>query len=156
MLRSVLLLLAMLAAGICHAQAPATRSLCDLTTDAQASDGKSFLIRALYASTFHGAVVTDVACHSVRANAILSPGYKVSASTLKTLNGITRREKEADIIFHAVFRAAHKEQCFGQNCEPFQVEIDNIVSAAADPLDHPANSGLSHEAPGHAQSSSAP
>jgi len=156
MLRSVLLLLTILSAEICHAQAPANRSLCDLTTDAQASDGKSFIIRALYAGTFHGAVVTDAACRSVRANAILSPGYKVSASTLKTLNGITRRGNEADIIFHAVFRVAHKEQCFGQNCEPFQVEIDNIVSAAAVPVDHPASSGLSHEAPGRAQSSSTP
>ena len=125
-MRSILMLLATLTAGVCHAQSLTARSLCDLVADAEASDGKSFTIRALYEPTFHGAFVTGAACRAVRANATLLHGYKASASTLRMLHDISRRGDETEIVFHAIFRVAHEEQCFGQNCEPFQVEIDNI------------------------------
>jgi hypothetical protein len=155
MLRVPLLIVALaLMTKLSSAQTPPVRSLCDLVAGAEATNGKEFTIQAIYAQTFHGALVTDDGCRSTKANVTFTSGYKASPAALKMLKKIAREGNEALLTFHAIFRVAHKEQCFGQNCEPFQVEVDEIISVVRP--NPKVGEGLSHEAAGHAQGKSTP
>lgn len=155
MMRIFLLIVALaLMTQFGRAQTPPVHSLCDLVAGAKDTNGKEFTIQAIYAQTFHGAIVTDDGCRSTRANVTFTSGYKASPATLKMLKKIAREGNEALLTFRAVFRLAHKEQCFGQNCEPFQVEVDEIISAVRP--SPKAGEGLSHEVTGHTQTAPTP
>jgi len=58
-------------------------------------------------------------------------GYRADPGAKRALRKLTRKDQFATVavVFRGVFKAARREQCFGEMCMGFEIETDELVQA---------------------------
>jgi hypothetical protein len=130
--------------------------LCTVLADAAKYDGKEIVVRGLYRMVIHGSILMDRACSKTDVNLRQAPGYKADKQALSVLRALTKKDQfqPVDVVYRGTFRVAHQEQCFGEICARYEIEIMELISARPESpasgrvVSDPATDTLLHE-PGH-------
>jgi hypothetical protein len=109
--------------------------LCTVLASAEQYDGKEITVRGLYAMTFHGSILMGAACPRSDVNLRDRQDFKVDKQTLAALRSLTKKNpfQTVDEVLHGTFHVAKQEQCFGQICASYEIEVNRILCAQAVP-----------------------
>jgi hypothetical protein len=114
-------------------QARQPESLCELLTGAAQHDGSIVTVEGVYLRLPHGSVLTTPGCSlypNAYTNLRLAPGFHQKKDrTMKTLWSLTEKMKPAKVVLMGTFHVAKSGQCFGQDCEPYEIEVTQYLSA---------------------------
>ena len=80
-----------------------------------------------YQRVFHGAVLSSPECSHTRVSVRFAPTAADEKGRMKKLGRAAEKRRSADVIFRGVFRLAHEGQCFGQDCDPYEVAVRELV-----------------------------
>lgn len=113
--------------------------LCTVLASADQYDGKVITVRGLYRMVIHGSVLMGTACPQMEVNLRQGPGYKADKRASVVARSLTKKDQfhPVDEVLRGTFRVAHKEQCFGQICAPYEIEVTNLLCAQAPPKEMP-------------------
>jgi hypothetical protein len=96
-------------------------------------DNKEITVRGLYRMVIHGSVLTGAKCPNVKANVRLAPDYKVDKKATSVMRSHSTSKKDQfevfDVILRGTFHVAHEGQCYGQNCESYELETRELLCA---------------------------
>jgi hypothetical protein len=107
--------------------------ICTVTANAANYDGKEIVVRGLWKMVFHGSIFKGKACPAVLVNLTQVPEYKANKKASSLVWSLAKKDQFGlvEVVFRGTFRAAHREQCFGQICTPYQFEAVELLSAQA-------------------------
>jgi hypothetical protein len=131
-------------AGSCAASTEAV-PLCKILSDATANNGKEVVVRGLYRIVIHGSVLWSPECSEHLVNVRTANEYKANKGASTAIRNAVKKNESADVVLRGTFRVAHQEQCFGQNCLTYEIEVNEL--RCAEPWNEPAKSanvGESH------------
>ena len=102
--------------------------LCELVKEVTALDGKTVRVSGTYRHVFHGSLLTSPACPHEIINVRILSKVTSDKQNWKRLGKLTDRGKDAEVVVEGMFEVAHKGECFGADCAPYQVEVRKLVS----------------------------
>ena len=110
-----------------------TVDICTVTTNPAVYDGKEILIRGLWRMVIHGSILMGTACPKMEINMTETAGYKANKKASSIIKSVTKRDQfgSVEVVLRGTFRVAHREQCFGEICAPYQLEAAELLSAVA-------------------------
>jgi hypothetical protein len=116
----------------CPASAQAL-PLCTILADAAKYDGKEITVRGLYRMVIHGSVLMGTTCSQIEVNTRQAAGYKADKQAVAVVRSLTKKNQfqPVDEVLRGTFRVAQKEQCFGQICAPYEIEVTELLCASA-------------------------
>jgi hypothetical protein len=116
----------------CPASAQAL-PLCTVLADAAKYDGKEITVRALYRMVVHGSVLMGTTCSQIEVNTRQAAGYRADKQAVAVVRSLTKKNQfqPVDEVLRGTFRVAQKEQCFGQICAPYEIEVSELLCASA-------------------------
>ncbi len=105
----------------------------------------------------HGSILMGTTCSQINVNMRQAAGYKADKQAVAVVRSLTKKNQfqPVDEVLRGTFRVAQKEQCFGQICAPYEIEVSELLCASAPKDDskgagsQPATQSLIREA-GHA------
>lgn len=123
----------------CTAKANAI-TLCAVLSDPTKYDGQEITVRGLYRMVIHGSVLTSPACGKTYVNLRGAPDYKANKHASAVIRSMTKKGQfqPVEVVIRGTFHVAHQEQCFGQNCLPYEIEDHELLCAG--PPAEPGNS----------------
>lgn len=79
----------------------------------------------------HGSVLMSPDCGSDLVNLRQARDYKSSSSAEKIIRSATRKDQfqSVEVVIRGSFHVAKQGKCFGQNCEKFELEDRELISA---------------------------
>jgi hypothetical protein len=109
--------------------------LCTVLISPDQYDSKEIMVRGLYRVVIHGSVLMGTACPQMEVNLREGPGYRADKRASAVVRSLTKKDQfhPVDEILRGTFRVARKEQCFGQICAPYEIEVTNLLCAQAPP-----------------------
>ncbi len=102
--------------------APAVIPLCSLASKAAEYNGKEIKVRGFYRHLFHGAILSSPGCPHQKINVRFVKKLSGAKDDLKTLGALADGHTATEVVFRARFNMAHEGQCFGQDCDPYEIE----------------------------------
>lgn len=114
----------------CSASAQAV-PFCTVLSDAANYDGKEITVRGLYRMVVHGSFLMGATCPKIKVNVRQAPNYKADKNASTIIRSLTKKDQfqVADVVIRGTFRVAHEGQCFGQNCELYELESHELLCA---------------------------
>ena len=108
--------------------------LCTVLANAAEYDGKEIVVRGLYRMVIHGSILMGSGCPKVNVNLRGAPNWKGEKHALAVIRSLTKKDQfqPVDIVSRGIFRVAHKEQCFGQNCLTYEIEQVEVLCASSE------------------------
>jgi hypothetical protein len=106
---------------------PIVMTVCQIVSAAAEYDGKEVAAKGVYWRTVHGAVLSAPECRDAKVNISFGAKVKGARADMKTLGRLADAQETADVAFRGVFRMAHQGQCFGQDCYPYQIQVDDVL-----------------------------
>lgn len=109
--------------------------LCTVLANANQYDGKEITVRGLHRMVIHGSVLVGADCPRIDVNLRGGPQYKADKRALAVARSLTKKDQfyPVDEILRGIFRVAQKEQCFGQICAHYEIEVSELLCAQAPP-----------------------
>ena len=104
--------------------------LCALLDKASEHNGKEVVVSGRYMNSFHGTVMKAAGCSHEVVNLRNAAGFKAKKQDVDELGRILAEGHYVNAVLRGIFRVAGKEQCFGQACAPYEIEVLEIVSVA--------------------------
>jgi hypothetical protein len=79
----------------------------------------------------HGSILMESACPKAKVNMGAAPDYKANKHALAVIQSLTKKDQfqSVDVVLRGTFRVAHQGQCFGQNCELYEIENHEFLCA---------------------------
>jgi hypothetical protein len=105
-------------------------SLCSVVANVRAYDGKEIVLKAQYRLIFHGSLLSSPECDKpeTKVNLRDSAHSRITERDRKLLAQLTRKHLPAQVVVRGVFKVARMGQCFGQDCDPFELEATEWIS----------------------------
>jgi hypothetical protein len=106
-------------------------SICVVAADAARYDGKEVIVHGAYRMEIHGSVLMEDACPEAKVNLKEAPDYKADKRAQRNLRELTKKNQSQPVwvVLRGTFHAAREGQCFGQNCEPYQIDSHELLCA---------------------------
>lgn len=106
--------------------------LCEALADAANYAGKTIVVKGAYMRVFHGAILSAPGCKSVErpeANLSMSPAFHGKRRDLSLMNKLASKGEVVHVVMVGTLRVAKVGHCFGQTCEPYEIEADELLRA---------------------------
>jgi hypothetical protein len=118
---------------VCLAQSPPESSaeplqLCAVLENSTEHNGKEITVSGQYEESFHGTLLITIGCPRSKVNVRNAAGFKSKKKDLKELKRIVSRGGSAEVVVRGIFKVAGAEQCFGQTCAPYEIEVTELLS----------------------------
>jgi hypothetical protein len=111
---------------------PSTQAVpfCTAVSDAANYDGKEITVRGLYSMVVHGSLLMGATCQKTTVNLRQAPDYRADKNASAVVRSLTKKDQfqAVDVVIRGTFRVAH-EECFGQNCELYELESHELLCA---------------------------
>jgi len=126
---------------------------CTVVSDTANYDGKEITVRGLYRMVVHGSLLMGPTCPKIKVSVRQAPDYKADKNASAVVRSLTKKDQfqEVDVVIRGTFRVAHEGQCFGQNCELYELESHELLCAQKAKPDASATPTTSSHEAGHAQ-----
>lgn len=136
----------------CIASAQAV-PFCTVVSDAATYNGKEVTVRGLYRMVLHGSLLMGATCSKNKANLRQASDYKADNNALAVLRSLTKKDRfqTVDVVIRGTFRVAHEGQCFGQNCELYELESEELLCAQKPKSDASSTPATPSHQAGHAE-----
>jgi hypothetical protein len=110
---------------------PQAVPFCAVVSDAANYDGREITVRGLYRMVVHGSILMGATCPKTKANVREAPDYKADKNASTVVRSLTKKDQfqAVDVVIRGTFRVAHQGQCFGQNCELYELENQELLCA---------------------------
>lgn len=103
--------------------------LCGILSKAAEYDGNQIIVRGIYRHYPHGSVLLSPECPQQKKEVSVrsAPRLIGSKKDLKALRKLTQIQKPVDVVFKGIFKMAQAGHCFGQNCDPYEIEVSELL-----------------------------
>jgi hypothetical protein len=110
---------------------PQAVPFCTVVSDAANYNGKEITIRGIYRMVLHGSLLMGATCPKAKVNVRQAPDYKADKNASAVVRSLSKKDQlqAVDVVMRGTFRVAHEGQCFGQNCELYELESHELLCA---------------------------
>jgi hypothetical protein len=115
--------------------------LCAVLSDAANYGGKEITVKGLYRMVIHGSILMEPACSKALVNMRDAADYRADKHALAVIRSLTKKDqfRSVAVVLRGTFRVAHEGQCFGQMCEPYEIQVDELLCAEKSKSDSNGN-----------------
>jgi hypothetical protein len=105
--------------------------LCTVLSDAANYDGKEITVKGLYRVVIHGSVLMEPTCSKALVNMREAPDYRADKHAQDVIRSLTKKDQflSVDVVLRGTFRVALEGQCFGEMCEPYEIQVEELLCA---------------------------
>jgi hypothetical protein len=105
--------------------------LCTVLSDAANYDGKEITVKGRYRVVIHGSVLMEPTCSKALVNMRAAPDYRADKHAQDVIRSLRKKDQflSVDVVIRGTFRIAHEGQCFGEMCEPDEIQVDELLCA---------------------------
>lgn len=106
--------------------------LCEALAEAGNYAEKMIVVEGSYMRVFHGAILSAPGCTAVErpeANLKMSPAFHAKKPDLALMNKRASKGEAVHVVLMGTLRVAKVGHCFGQACEPYEIEVVQLLRA---------------------------